>query len=630
MSNKHEEKIVIYENKMNGMKVKDYIRIKNNLTRQILDSLDNFDLHELIDFIERMISINPELKLNLLEVKKLLSEKKERNSFIPADIKVKEFDYDEQNALLFIDTLKHEISITSNFFNIFDIERREYSLKGLIKSVLRNMEDSRKILKTLRNDTVINKEYMETVYLKNGKKLEIIYKIYELPEYQGILFNIKRIDNIAPLINYDNLTGTLNREIILDKLEDLTAFNKANDIAVLLINLNDFRNINNLFGYKLGDYVIKSISSRIEDTIRKYDILGRINGDEFILILTNYKAIRNVEIICKRILEIIQDPVMLANKKYKVTASIGISIYDQQNKSASKLMSSANLALIKAREKGKNNFEFYDDSLHNIYLHEINMENELKNAIATDEFEIHYQPQFDVENKKIISLEALVRWKHPKKGIISPDKFIPIAEKNGDIIPLGKLILRKSLIESKEILELYNLKLAINFSGTQFDDPSLVDIMSSVIMETDQAAKYIELEITETTAMNNLEINIEKMKELRHLNFGLAIDDFGAGYSSLTYLRKFPITKLKIDRGFIINIVHDKELQSIVKSIIDIGKTLKVSVVMEGIETNEELRVLRKIGCNIFQGYFFERPIKIEQLKRNFEEDKYNFNYLED
>jgi EAL domain-containing protein (putative c-di-GMP-specific phosphodiesterase class I) len=258
------------------------------------------------------------------------------------------------------------------------------------------------------------------------------------------------------------------------------------------------------------------------------------------------------------------------------------------------------------------------------------LENELKAAILNDEFEIHYQPQFDIIEKRIVGLEALVRWNHPLKGIISPDKFIPLAEKNGDIIPLGKLILKKSIVESKDILDLYKLKLAINFSGRQFDDPDLVNIISSIITETEQTSKQIEIEVTETTAMNNLEINIEKMKELRHLHFGLAIDDFGAGYSSLTYLRKFPITKLKIDRGFIINIVHDKELQSIVKSIIDIGKTLKVRVVMEGIETKDELDVLKKIGCHIFQGYFFERPIKIEQLKRNFEDDKYNFSYLEE
>jgi diguanylate cyclase (GGDEF)-like protein len=322
--------------------------------KQIIDGMDKLDLHDLLDFIEKMSLMHPCLQINLGEIKKIINKKNMEDSIIiPANEKVREFDFDEQNAMFFVDTLNHEVSITSNFFRLFDIEHKEYSFRGLIKAVFKNVEEGRELLNNLRKDIIINKEYMETVYLKSKKKLEIIYKIYELQGYKGILFNIKRIDNVTPLINYDSLTGTLNREIILDKLEDLTTFKSEKDIAVLLINLNEFRNINNLFGYKLGDYVIKSISERIEQTIRKNDILGRINGDEFILILTHYKQLRNVEVISKRILEIIEEPVILANRNYKITASIGISIFNDQNKNSSKLMSSANLALLKAKEKGK-------------------------------------------------------------------------------------------------------------------------------------------------------------------------------------------------------------------------------------------------------------------------------------
>jgi diguanylate cyclase (GGDEF)-like protein len=436
-----------------------------------------------------------------------------------------------------------------------------------------------------------------------------------LNDYRGLLFNIKLLNDYYPVLNYDELTGALKRDIILKLIDDYSKDYRNKNMAVVLINLNSFRNVNNLFGFKMGDYVLKKIAERIKFTIRKGDILGRISGDEFVLLLNNYNSIVNLRMIAERLLEKISEPIILLNKSYKITASLGIAILEENKKNITHIMEYANLALEKAKTKHGNSYQFYEDVYHKEILRELKIDRELKEAIEEDQFVIYYQPLFNSHSQKITGFEALVRWNHPEKGIISPIDFIPIAEKNGDIIPLGKLILKKSIKEMRDILETYNLKVSVNFSAKQFDSADFTENINNIIGETGIKSKHIELEITETAVMENLDMNIQKMKELKNLGYSLAIDDFGTGYSSLSYLRKFPVNKLKIDRSFIQNLTNDEELQKIIKYIIKIAETLKLEVVMEGIEKEEEIKILKELGCTTLQGYYLCRPQPLDKLK---------------
>ncbi|TDT67413.1 diguanylate cyclase (GGDEF)-like protein [Hypnocyclicus thermotrophus] len=610
--------------------VDDYVELKKELNKKFEENLHLLDISGYLEILEIMLKYNKNLKLSLHHFKHFINEKSSKNldenikktlkvnmnASVKDDFKtIEQHDFNEKNALIFYDIIEKKITITSNFLKVLDIPEKKYTFYSLIKELYKKIDGIKPFFMKLKNEIYNDTEKIEIFYFKNGKKLEIVYKIYEFNDYRGLLFNIKILNDYYPILNYDELTGVLKRDIILKLIEDYSKDYRNKNMAVVLINLNSFRNVNNLFGFKMGDYVLKKISERIKFTIRKGDILGRISGDEFVLLLNNYNSIVNLRMIAERLLEKISEPIILLNKSYKVTASLGIAILEENKKNINHIMEYANLALEKAKIKHGNSYQFYEDIYHKEILRELKIDRELKEAIEEDQFIIYYQPLFNSQSQKITGFEALVRWKHPEKGIVSPMEFIPIAEKNGDIIPLGNLILKKAINEMKDILEAYNLKLSINFSAKQFDSPKFTHNINDIIGETRIKSKYIELEITETAVMENLDMNIQKMKELKNLGYSLAIDDFGTGYSSLSYLRKFPVNKLKIDRSFIQNLLNDEELQKIIKYIVKIAEALKLEVVMEGIEKEEEINVLKELGCTTLQGYYLCRPQPLDILK---------------
>jgi EAL domain-containing protein (putative c-di-GMP-specific phosphodiesterase class I) len=319
-----------------------------------------------------------------------------------------------------------------------------------------------------------------------------------------------------------------------------------------------------------------------------------------------------------------EQPIRLLNRTYKITASIGISNMNQDVKSASELLKTASIALHNAQRLGKNTYCFYENKMDRVFLKEYEIEYELREAIRNNDFLVYYQPLIDYENMRAFGVEALIRWKHPQKGIISPIVFITIAEKTGLILDIGKLTLKKAYEDIKKLNEEFNLMLAVNISPKQFKSDDFIDMIKKPCEEESCSCCCLEVELTENVAMENTTTTINNMKQLKEMSVSLAIDDFGTGYSSLAYLKRFPIDKIKIDRSFVRNIEHDQDDKAIVKAIISISQDLGLDILAEGVETAEQLRIINELGCHKFQGYLFDRPIPFEELFENLRSGKYS------
>ncbi|MDD2839043.1 MAG: EAL domain-containing protein, partial [Sulfuricurvum sp.] len=382
-------------------------------------------------------------------------------------------------------------------------------------------------------------------------------------------------------------------------------------LGVLYIDIDHFKDINESFGYETGDLVIARIAMRLEGIIRQEDTIGRVGGDEFIVVLEALEDITECERILKEIMRVFGEKVETSQSDFQLTGSIGIAIYPDDGDDGETLLKNADIALRQAKETGHNNYCYFTQEMSVQLFERVLMERELRRAVDEKEFVVYYQPQVDLHTGAIIGAEALVRWKHPSLGIIRPDMFIPLAETNQLIIPIGEEVLLQSCRCIKRLIDegLFEGRISINVSGKQFERPDVVETINRIIGESGLDVKYVELEITESVLMSNPKALGEKLIALKALGVEVAIDDFGTGYSSLSYLKTFPIDKLKIDQSFVRGIPNDEQDSAIVKAIIAMADALGLKTIAEGIEEEDQNLFLQQHGCQQGQGYLYARPL---------------------
>ncbi len=425
-------------------------------------------------------------------------------------------------------------------------------------------------------------------------------------------------DKLRQLAHFDPLTHLPNRSLFIDRLKEAVELtirlNKR--IAVMFLDLDRFKIVNDTLGHQAGDHLLIEVAHRLEACIRSTDTVARLAGDEFTIILSNLDNPQEAALVAKKILAAFNPPINLDGREVFISASIGISIFPEDGKNVGQLLKNADAAMYHAKESGRNNYQFFSHLINQKVLDELEMQTNLRNALKCNEFLLHYQPQISLESGKIIGLEVLVRWKHPKLGFIPPGKFIPYAEKTDLIISIGEWVLRTACERSVfwQQQGLAPLRISVNLSGMQLKQTDQVATVAAILADTGLDPNLLELELTESVVMENAEVTINTLRELKAMGIRLSIDDFGTGYSSLSYLKRFPIDTLKIDRSFVKDITTDFDDEAIASTIIAMAHNLRLKVIAEGVETKEQLTILQKKNCDEVQGYYFSKPLPEKEL----------------
>jgi diguanylate cyclase (GGDEF)-like protein/PAS domain S-box-containing protein len=430
----------------------------------------------------------------------------------------------------------------------------------------------------------------------------------------------QRIHHVA---QHDVLTGLPNRSLLQDRLNQAIAYSTRcfHPVWVMLIDLDRFKFVNDSMGHKAGDVLLVTVAARLRSSLRDTDTVARLSGDEFVVILTEHEDQKLSVDVVQRLMDSVAQPVMLGSKEFFVTCSIGVAVYPTDGAPADSLIEHADIAMYRAKKLGRNNFQFYTPAMNEEAMERVRIESALRNALERDEFVLHYQPQVDLASGEIVGMEALIRWQHPEMGMVAPSRFIGVAEETGLIVQIGAWVMRAACQQNQAWQQagLGKLRVAVNLSARQFGAANLIADIRQVLAETGLAPACLEIELTESLFMSDVTLAVELLHGMKALGVKLSIDDFGTGYSSLSYLSRFPIDVLKIDRSFVAEITRDSNDAAIVASIIALAHNLKLAVIAEGVETEEQLDYLRRHGCDQMQGYFFSRPLpaaEFEQLVR--------------
>ncbi|MCD4668183.1 MAG: EAL domain-containing protein [Sulfurimonas sp.] len=418
--------------------------------------------------------------------------------------------------------------------------------------------------------------------------------------------------------NHDTLTNLPNRMLFQDKLTQMINYSTRHNekFALLFLDLDQFKKINDSLGHHVGDNILIKTASRLKMALREEDILARLGGDEFTIILRDIKNIQSASTVAQKIIDIMKEPIKSNGHSLFVSSSIGISIFPDDAITKDNLIKYADSAMYKAKDEGRNNFQFYSADMTTQAFERVVMESSLKIAIKEEQFVVYFQPQYNAISKTITGMEALVRWQHPQIGLVLPAKFLPIAEESGLIVEIDRIVMKKAMQQfSKWYQDGYNPgRLALNLSMKQLNEADFISTLSNLMKSINFQAKWLELEVTESQVMNNPDASIKKLKEISKVGIEVAIDDFGTGYSSLAYLKKLPLDKLKIDRSFVKDIPQDEDDIAITKAIIALGKSLNLKLIAEGVETQEQKDFLVENGCKNIQGYLYSRPIPAEDI----------------
>jgi diguanylate cyclase (GGDEF)-like protein/PAS domain S-box-containing protein len=434
---------------------------------------------------------------------------------------------------------------------------------------------------------------------------------------QDISFVKESQKKMEQLAYFDVLTGLANRTYFKMQLRKALALSKRGhySFALFYFDLDEFKRINDTLGHDAGDALLQEVASRLKARLRNEDTIARLGGDEFAVLLSGIKDQDEARSIIETIETMLIQPIKLGNNEVIISASIGVTIAPYDSMEEETLLKHADLAMYEAKEKGKNTSHFYTEDLDFAAKERLVIENELRVAIKEEQLILYFQQQVDIDSEKVVGFEALVRWLHPEKGMISPVRFIPIAETTGQIVEIGEWVLRESCrcladLQSKG----FEGKLSVNISSRQLKDINLCNLLKEVIEETNISADKLDLEITESMLMGDVEAAIAQLYEFKKLGVSLSIDDFGTGYSSLSYLKRFPVDTLKIDRSFIKDIPQDRDDMEISSAIIAMAQKLNLKLVAEGVETAEQIEFLRKNCCHVIQGYYFSQPFPVDQI----------------
>ncbi len=425
-------------------------------------------------------------------------------------------------------------------------------------------------------------------------------------------------ERIHFLANHDALTSLPNRAMFNDVLnlaiQNARRYNR--NFAVLFIDLDRFKNINDTLGHEAGDRLLQEMGARLTQTVRASDVVARLGGDEFVVLVQEVSEAKQVEAVARKVLFTLVKPMVIQGQECRVTASIGICMFPAEAQDEHALMKNADIAMYRAKEDGKNTYKFYSEEMNIHSFERLALETSLRRGLERNEFVLHYQAKLDLHTGKINGVEALVRWQHPDLGMVPPAQFIPLAEETGLIVPLGKWVLHTACAQSVAWLRegLPPLHMAVNLSARQFADEDLVKDIAAALETTGLQPELLELELTESMVIQNAERAGRVLAEIKKMGARLAIDDFGVGYSSLTHLKRFPIDTLKVDRSFIRDLPQNAEDRALTEAIIAMGKSLKLTVVAEGVETKEQQTFLRDRDCDEMQGFFFSKPIPSDEF----------------
>jgi diguanylate cyclase (GGDEF)-like protein/PAS domain S-box-containing protein len=445
-----------------------------------------------------------------------------------------------------------------------------------------------------------------------------------LTHYVAVFSDISHIkrsqEKLDHLAHYDALTGLPNRLLLIERLEHSIkhAERNAKQFAVIFLDIDQFKHINDSLGHPIGDDLLQRVAANLIDCVRQDDTVSRIGGDEFVLLLDDIEKSEHAGIAAENMMMSFSKPFLLEGHRIHVTASLGITLYPRDGMDAATLLRNADAAMNRAKEEGRNTFQFYTEELTSKALERVLLKNNLNQAIENRQLHLLYQPQIDLHSGKIIGAEALIRWEHPQQGMISPAKFIPVAEECGLIHSIGKWVLHTACIQARAWLDqgLDIGRISVNIAGPQIQRGGLVSEVNEALSVSGLPTSHLELEVTEGFIMQQAEFAIEQLLEIRQLGVTLAIDDFGTGYSSLSYLKKLPIDKLKIDRSFVQDIPDDPDDMAIAEAVIALGKSLRLTVIAEGVETEAQSGFLKEAGCQEVQGFLFSKPIKPEELEK--------------
>jgi len=439
--------------------------------------------------------------------------------------------------------------------------------------------------------------------------------------HEALHINRRRLESAVKdlqyLANYDSLTQLPNRALCMDRIKiAVKAASRENIMmAVMFLDLDHFKDVNDSLGHAIGDQLLKYTSQRLQEHIREDDTLARLGGDEFVIILNRIKKTENVIDVVEKIVSSFEKPFELSGFQVSTTVSIGVCLYPNDGMDVDSLMKAADAAMYKAKDAGRNTFEFYESHLNQLANRRHQLANELRNAIKNDELHLVFQPQLNLPNNKIIGAEALLRWQHPILGNISPAEFIPVAENSGMIKEIGDWVLDQAcMMLAKCLQEQIIIRIAINLSALQFKQADLASSIGDTLKAYRIPPHLLEVEITESMVMRDVNKAVAILEEIKSMNIRIAIDDFGTGYSSLSYLRRFPLDALKIDQSFVDELVVDKDDTAITLAIISMAKSLRLEVIAEGVETKQQFDFLAKNHCDDVQGYFFSKPLKEERF----------------
>ncbi|SCW74199.1 PAS domain S-box-containing protein/diguanylate cyclase (GGDEF) domain-containing protein [Paenibacillus tianmuensis] len=437
---------------------------------------------------------------------------------------------------------------------------------------------------------------------------------------QDITSATRTEEQIRHLAYYDDMTGLPNRRLFVQHLNAAMAAASRHErkLAVLFVDIDRFKIVNDCFGHDYGDMLLLQVAERFSRCLGPDDYLARTEGDEFALFfqVADQEA-EPVGTIAKEIFDVLEEPFVLGQNLVHLTVSIGISLLSREDESADLLMKCADMALTRAKEKGKNNYQLFNSEMKSVSLKRLTLESELRRALAKNELLLHYQPQMDITTGRIVGFEALVRWQHPERGLVAPGEFIPFAEESGLIVPIGEWALKEACRQNKQWQDagLEVVPVSVNLSIRQFMQHQLCVGIGRILRETGLDPALLELEITESCTMD-VDYACGLLHELKQLGVKISIDDFGTGYSSLSYLKKFPIDKLKIDRSFVRDILTDPNDAAIVASIIAMTRHLNMEVIAEGVEIEEQLRFLHDNDCHLIQGFYLSPPLAVPDAER--------------
>jgi len=538
-----------------------------------------------------------------------------------------------------IDTTSEGIVVTNKDGRIIEVNNSYTRITGYSREELINNKPS--LLKSGKQDHKFYQDMWQKInstghwqgeiwdQRKNGEIFPKRLTINSIKDDDGSTMNYVGLFNditmqkrteeaLENLAYHDALTQLPNRVLFKDRLHQGIANAKREKslLGILLIDLDRFKFVNDTLGHDAGDELLQLVSNQLLSVVRESDTVARLGGDEFVVILPDIHSPEAAAHVAQNIINTLRNPYRLRENSVNIGASIGISIYPNNGQKVDILVKQADLALYKAKDLGKNNYQFFSQDLQEAILIQAELEKELRKAIIEEQFTLYYQPKIDLATKKIVGMEALVRWIHPEKGLVLPEDFIPFAEESGLIFPMGDWILRTACRQASEWITQFNkpLIVAINLSTKQFKQPDLVETIQNLLQEFNLQPECLELEITESCVMHDVERALTIMHSFRNLGIKLAIDDFGTGYSSLSYLKRFPINTLKIDQSFVRDLTIDTDDSAIIEAVISLAEKLKLDVVAEGVETQVQLEFLTEKGCQNVQGYFVSRPLTHEEF----------------